>query len=191
MKDEMLNYKKTETATLGAGCFWCTEAIFQLLRGVIKVNPGYAGGFVKNPTYYEVCQGNTGHAEVCQVIYDPEVITYDELVEIFWLIHNPTALNYQDYDIGPQYRSVIYYHNKEQEMISLEYKHMLDSSGAYVGPVVTEIEPLTEFYQAEICHTNYYCLNSNTPYSIYVIAPKLAKFTKVFKDKLKTAKAFN
>src|ERR1035437_502940 len=185
MNDETSNNKKTEIATLGAGCFWCTEAIFQLLRGVIKVTPGYSGGSIKNPSYYVVCQGTSGHAEVCQIIYDPEVITYDELVEIFWLIHNPTALNFQDYDIGPQYRSVIYYHNKEQELISTEYKNILESSGAYSGSIVTEIEPFTEFYQAEICHMNYYFLNANTPYSIYVIAPKLAQFSKAFKDKLK------
>lgn len=191
MNDEKSNNKKTETATLGAGCFWCTEAIFQLLRGVIRVTPGYAGGTVKNPSYYQVCQGTTGHAEVCQIIYDPEVITYDELIEIFWLIHNPTDLNNQDYDIGPQYRSVIYYHNKGQEIISKEYKNILETSGAYSGPVVTEIKPMMEFYEAEICHMNYYFLNANTPYSIYVIAPKLAKFSKVFKDKLKTAKALN
>ena len=142
MNDEKSNNKKTETATLGAGCFWCTEAIFQLLRGVIRVTPGYAGGTVKNPSYYQVCQGTTGHAEVCQIIYDPEVITYDELIEIFWLIHNPTDLNNQDYDIGPQYRSVIYYHNKGQEIISMEYKNILETSGAYSGPVVTEIKPM-------------------------------------------------
>lgn len=191
MNEEMSNNKRTETATLGAGCFWCTEAIFQLLRGVIKVVPGYSGGSVKNPSYYDVCQGNTGHAEVCQIMYDPEVITYDELMEIFWLTHNPTSLNYQDYDIGPQYRSVIFYHNKEQEMISKEYKNMLDTSGAYGNPIVTEVKPLTEFYRAEICHMNYYFLNASTPYSIYVIAPKVEKFSKVFKDKLKTAKVVN
>jgi len=191
MRKEVSDKRPLDIATFGAGCFWCTEAIFQLLRGVIKVVPGYSGGSVKNPSYYEVCKGDTGHAEVCQVYYDPESISYDELMEIFWLIHDPTALNYQDYDIGPQYRSVVYYHNQEQEKISLEYKDMLGLSGTYKGPIVTEIKPLAEFYKAEICHMNYYFLNANTPYSIYVIAPKLAKFRKVFRDKLKTAQAIN
>jgi peptide-methionine (S)-S-oxide reductase len=191
MNNDLKLKNNTETATFGAGCFWCIEAIYQLLKGVVKVIPGYAGGLVKNPTYYEICQGNTGHAEVCQIIYDPEVISYDELLEVFWLIHDPTSQNYQDYDIGPQYRSTIFYHNKEQETSSEEYRLMLESSGEYNNPIVTEIKPFTEFYQAEICNMNYYYLNANTPYSMYVITPKVTKFKKVFRDKLKTAKAFN
>jgi peptide-methionine (S)-S-oxide reductase len=185
------NKKNTETATFGAGCFWCIEAIYQQLKGVIKVVPGYSGGETNNPTYYDICQGTTGHAEVCQIIYDPEVISYDELLEVFWLIHDPTSLNYQDYDIGTQYRSIIFYHNPDQAIISEEYKTMLETSGEYPKPIVTEIKPFRAFYQAEICHMNYYYLNSNTPYSTYVITPKLARFKKVFKDKLKTAKEFN
>jgi peptide-methionine (S)-S-oxide reductase len=185
------NKNGIEVATFGAGCFWCIEVIYQQLRGVIEVIPGYCGGFVQNPTYFQVCQGNTGHAEACQVIYNSNVISYEELLEIFWLIHDPTSLNNQEYDIGPQYKSVIFYHNKEQEASSKEYKIMLNSSGEYTSTIVTEILPLTNFYKAEDCNINYYYLNAKTPYSLYVIAPKVKKFKKVFNDKLKSAAEFN
>lgn len=192
MHGETTKYKNgIDAATFGAGCFWCIEAIFQQIRGVIAVIPGYCGGFVQHPTYFQICQGNTGHIEVCQIIYNSDVISYDELLEVFWLVHDPTSLDMQEYDTGSQYRSVIFYHNKDQELISEEYKIMLNSSGAYAGPIVTEIRPLPEFYKAEECNINYYYLNANTTYSLYVIAPKIKRFRKVFKDKLKTTVASN
>ncbi|MDP4207317.1 MAG: peptide-methionine (S)-S-oxide reductase MsrA [Bacteroidota bacterium] len=174
-----------DTATLGTGCFWCSEAIFQQLKGVIKVIPGYSGGQVKNPSYQQVCLGTTGHAEVCQIIYDTEIISFDELLEVFWLIHDPTSLNRQGNDVGTQYRSVVFYHNAAQKEAALEYKEMLKASQAYPKPVVTEISPYQGFYKAEDYHLNYYQLNRTAPYCVYVIAPKIEKFKKVFKDKLK------
>ena len=176
-----------EKATFGAGCFWCVEAIFQELKGVIKVIPGYSGGHVKNPSYREVCTGTTGHAEVCEIIFDTEVISFDELLEVFWLIHDPTSLNRQGNDVGTQYRSVIFYRNEKQKEIALEYKHMLSESGDYKKPIVTEITLFSDFYKAEDYHQDYYELNKNAPYCVYVISPKIEKFRKVFKDKLKHA----
>ena len=180
-----------DTAIFGAGCFWCVEAIFQEFKGVIKVIPGYSGGYLKNPTYHDVCNGTTGHAEVCEVIFDTEIITFDELLEIFWLIHDPTSLNRQGNDIGTQYRSAIFYRNDQQKEIALEYKNMLSSSGNYKQPIVTEITPFTDFYKAEDCHQDYYDLNKEAPYCVYVISPKIEKFRKVFKDKLKSATTSN
>lgn len=174
-----------DTAVFGAGCFWSVEAIFQQIRGVIKVIPGYSGGQVKQPSYLDVCNGITGHAEVCKVIYDTEIITYDELLEVFWLIHDPTSLNKQGNDIGSQYRSIIFCRNAYQKEIALEYKEMLNSSGAYKLPIVTDITMFAEFYRAEDYHLDYYGSNKTAPYCIYVIAPKIEKFRKVFKDKLK------
>ncbi|HEY4787084.1 MAG TPA: peptide-methionine (S)-S-oxide reductase MsrA [Bacteroidales bacterium] len=174
-----------DTAVLGAGCFWCVEAIFQELKGVIKVIPGYSGGKVKNPSYHEVCAGSTGHAEVCEIIFDTDVITFDELLEVFWLIHDPTSLNRQGNDVGTQYRSAIFYRNERQKEIALEYKQMLSASGAYKKAIVTEITMFTSFYKAEDYHLDYYDLNKDAPYCVYVIAPKIEKFRKVFKDKLK------
>jgi peptide-methionine (S)-S-oxide reductase len=178
---------KTEVATFGGGCFWCTEAQFQYLDGVLKVESGFSGGTVANPSYEEVCTGTTGHAEVIQVTYDPAKIDYPELLKAFWTSHDPTQLNRQGNDVGTQYRSVIFYHNEEQKKLAEEYKQKLDQSGAYNAPVVTEIAPFKKFYVAEDYHQDYYKQNGNQPYCHFVIAPKLEKFKKVFKDKLKPA----
>lgn len=172
-------------ATFGSGCFWCTEAVFQRVKGVEKVVSGYSGGKVKNPTYREVTSGLTGHAEVTQITFDPTTISFEELLEIFWGTHDPTTLNRQGADVGTQYRSVIFYHNDEQKRLSELYKKKLDASGAFPNPIVTEISPYTAFYPAEDYHQNYYNLNGNAPYCSYVIQPKLEKFKKVFQDKLK------
>ena len=176
---------KTDTATFGNGCFWCTEAIFQELDGVLKVTSGYSGGSVDNPTYKEVCEGNTGHAEVIQIVYDPSKVTYDVLLEAFWQSHDPTTLNRQGNDVGPQYRSVIFYHDEEQRQKAEKYKVALDNSKAFDKPIVTEISPFSKFYIAENYHQDYYNNNGSQPYCYYVIRPKLEKFNKVFKDKLK------
>lgn len=176
---------KTEVATFGGGCFWCTEAQLQQLQGVLKVESGFSGGTVPNPTYKEVCTGETGHAEVVQVTYDPTKITYAELLQAFWTSHDPTELNRQGNDVGTQYRSVIFYHNEEQRKEAEFYKQKLQESGAYDKPVVTEISPFKAFYKAEDYHQDYYANNSSQPYCMFVIRPKLEKFKKVFKDHLK------
>ncbi len=172
-------------ATFGGGCFLCTEAVFQRVKGVEKVVSGYMGGKVKNPTYKEVTTGLTGHAEVIQITYNPSIISYDEILEIFWGTHDPTTLNRQGADVGTQYRSVIFYHNESQKQLAESYKKKLDSSGAFERTIVTEISPASAFYKAEDYHQNYFNLNSNVPYCTYVIQPKLDKFKKVFQDKLK------
>jgi peptide-methionine (S)-S-oxide reductase len=177
---------KTDTATFGTGCFWCTEAVFQELKGVYKVTSGYSGGTVKNPSYEDVSTGTTGHAECLQIIYDPKEISFDELLEVFWESHDPTTLNRQGNDVGTQYRSVIFYHNEEQKKKSEEYKVKLDKSGAYSNPIVTEITPFIHFYAAENYHQDYYRLHGSQPYCTFVIRPKVEKFEKVFKNKLKT-----
>ncbi len=177
--------QKTDIATFGAGCFWCTEAQFQQLEGVTKVESGYSGGFVDNPTYKQVCTGNTGHAEVTNIYYDPSKISFDELLAAFWVAHDPTQLNRQGNDVGTQYRSVIYYHNEEQKQKAEDYKRRLNEEKAYNSDVVTEISPFTEFYKAEDYHQNYYNDNSSQSYCMFVVKPKLDKFKKVFKDKLK------
>jgi peptide-methionine (S)-S-oxide reductase len=177
---------KMETATFGAGCFWCVEAVFQDLKGVQSVVSGYAGGTVKNPTYKQVCTGTTGHAEVCQISYDPAIITFPELLEVFWKTHDPTTLNRQGNDVGTQYRSAIFYHNVEQKRLAERYKKDLDASGAFQNPIVTEIVPVTNFYKAEDYHQDYFNQNGNQGYCQFVIRPKLEKFRKVFHDKLKT-----
>lgn len=174
-----------ETATFGNGCFWCTEAVFQQLKGVEKVEPGYAGGHVDNPTYKQVCSATTGHAEVIQITYNPDEISYDELLEVFWETHDPTTLNRQGNDVGPQYRSVIFYHNDRQKELAEKYKQELDESGAFTKPVVTAIEPLSNYYSAENYHKNYFIKNSGEPYCSFLIRPKVEKFRKVFKDKIK------
>lgn len=184
MKNQEIE-KGMALATFGNGCFWCTEAIFQQLNGVTKVVSGYAGGKVKNPSYKEVCTGLTGHAEVIQITYDPTKISYPELLEVFWQTHDPTTLNRQGADVGTQYRSVVFYHTEEQKQLAESYKKKLDESGAFDNPIVTEISPLSEYYPAEDYHQNYYKLNGSAPYCSYVIQPKLEKFKKVFKDKLK------
>lgn len=176
---------KRDTATFGNGCFWCTEAIFQQVDGVISVESGYSGGHVDNPTYHDVGTGTTGHAECLNIIYDPSKITFDELLEIFWQTHDPTTLDRQGNDVGPQYRSVIFYHNEEQKTLAVKYKEALNKSGAFDAPIVTTLEPFTKFYKAENYHQNYYNENGSQPYCQFVIRPKLEKFRKVFKDKLK------
>jgi peptide-methionine (S)-S-oxide reductase len=179
------NTEGLATATFGSGCFWCTEAVFLNLEGVYNVASGYSGGKVKNPGYREVCSGLTGHAEVIQLNYDPKVISYDELLEVFWKTHDPTTLNKQGADEGTQYRSVIFYHNDEQKKAAEFYKKKLDESKIFGAPIVTEITPFTTFYKAEEHHQNYYNLNSSAPYCSYVITPKVEKFKKVFKEKLR------
>ena len=175
-----------ETATLATGCFWCTEAIFKRLRGVEKVTPGYTGGTTDNPTYDEVCSGSTGHAEATQITFDPKIISFEKLLEVFWKLHDPTTLNRQGADEGTQYRSVIFYHDDEQKQKVEKYKAELDKSGAFDNPIVTTLEPFTKFYKAENYHQEYYELNKNSnPYCSIVIQPKLDKFEKVFKNKLK------
>jgi len=175
----------TDTATFGEGCFWCTEAFFQRLNGVYKVISGYGGGFVENPTYEQVCDKNTGHIELCQIIYDPKVISYDELLEVFWKTHDPTTLDRQGNDAGPQYRSAIFYKNNIEKQKAEHYKEALGKSGAWANPIVTVIEPFKNFYSAEKYHQNYYNENQNQGYCRFVIQPKLEKFEKVFKSKLK------
>ena len=177
---------KTDTALFGTGCFWCTEAVFQELEGVLKVTSGYAGGHVANPSYEEVCTKTTGHAESLQIIYDPSKISYDELLEVFWKTHDPTTLNRQGNDIGPQYRSVIVFTNPSQKEKAEHYKAALDKSGAFNNPIVTAIEPYRNFYSAENYHQDYYDQNGGQPYCRFVIAPKVEKFEKVFHSKLKT-----
>jgi peptide-methionine (S)-S-oxide reductase len=180
------NLTNMDTATFGAGCFWCVEAQFQLLQGVISVQSGYSGGHIKNPAYKEVCNGTTGHAEVIQVVFDEKIISYDELLAAFWQSHDPTQLNRQGNDIGTQYRSVIFYHDEKQKELAEKYKKELNASGAWDKPIVTEISPVINFYKAEDHHQNYYNENGDQPYCSYVIQPKVEKFKKVFKDKLKT-----
>ncbi|MEJ7645449.1 MAG: peptide-methionine (S)-S-oxide reductase MsrA [Chryseolinea sp.] len=184
MTDQVMS-EGQQVATFGNGCFWCTEAIFQNVEGVVKVESGYSGGKVKDPTYKEVCSGLTGHAEVLQIIYDPKKITFEELLEVFWETHDPTTLNRQGNDEGTQYRSVVFYHNDEQKQLAETYKKKLDASGAFEGPIVTEITPAAKFYKAEDYHQNYYNLNGNAPYCSFIIRPKLEKFKKVFAEKLK------
>jgi len=174
-----------EIATLGSGCFWCTEAIFQELEGVEKVESGYMGGQTLNPTYKDICTGETGHAEVCQITFNPEVISFTDLLEVFWMVHNPTTLNRQGADVGTQYRSVIFYHSDEQKTIANELLEKLDKSGSWDDPIVTEISAAEKFYKAENYHQNYFNQNKSQPYCSFVIKPKQDKFRKVFKDKLK------
>lgn len=173
---------KLETATLGAGCFWCVEAVFQDFKGVHQVVSGYAGGTVKNPTYRQVCAGTTGHAEAVQITFDPEVISFADLLHVFWRTHDPTTLNRQGADVGAQYRSVIFYHNEEQKAIAEKSKRETAASGLWPNPIVTEIVPFTNFYKAEDYHQNYFNLNPNQPYCQLVIDPKVRKFRKNFKD---------
>jgi peptide-methionine (S)-S-oxide reductase len=175
----------TETITFGSGCFWCTEAIFQKVKGVEKVVSGYSGGHVVNPTYEQVCEKNTGHAEVCQLTFDPSQVSVDELLEIFWQTHDPTTLNQQGNDVGPQYRSVVFYHNEMQKQRADFFLTELSKSGAYEKPIVTTIEPYKNFYKAENYHQDYYKQNGSQPYCYFVIRPKVEKFEKAFKDKMK------
>ncbi len=177
------NLKK---ATFGMGCFWCTEAVFKSLKGVSNVKSGYAGGHLPNPTYEEVTTGETGHAEVIEFTYNPSIITYNELLEVFWKIHDPTTLNRQGADIGTQYRSVIFYHDKEQKNSAEKYKKVLNETNVYGKKVVTEITAAPTFYIAENYHQDYYRLNKELPYCKQVILPKLKQLETLFKSKLKS-----
>jgi peptide-methionine (S)-S-oxide reductase len=184
---EMINQQETkmEQATLGAGCFWCVEAVFQELKGVSKVESGYTGGKTRNPTYKEVCNGNTGHAEVAQITFDPEVISFEEILEVFWTTHDPTTLNRQGNDVGTQYRSAIFYHSEEQKKIAERSKREV-ATQIWDDPIVTEITPLGDYYTAEDYHQNFYTENPNYGYCRVIINPKLKKLREKFADKLKT-----
>jgi peptide-methionine (S)-S-oxide reductase len=174
-----------EIATLGAGCFWCVEAIYQRLEGVEKVESGYSGGSVKNPTYEQVCTGRTGHAEVIQVTFDPKKLSYKELLEVFFKTHDPTTLNRQGADLGTQYRSAIFYHSEDQKSAAEQVRKEMEAAKVWDDPIVTEISPFSVFYKAEEYHQNYYNQNSSQPYCMMVINPKLSKFRKEFSNKLK------
>ena len=176
---------KLQTIYLGEGCFWCTEAFFQRINGVISVESGYGGGFVENPTYEQVCDKNTGHVEIAKIVFDPAIVPFKDILEVFWKTHDPTTLDRQGNDVGPQYKSVIYYVSEAQKTEALAYKEALDKSGAFDAPIVTTIAPFKNYYPAENYHQNYYNSNTNQGYCRFVIAPKLEKFEKVFKDKLK------
>ena len=174
-----------DIATLGGGCFWCTEAVFLEIEGVTKVVPGYAGGHVKNPSYQQVVTGTTGHAEVIQVTFDPEIIPFKEVLEIFFTMHDPTSLNRQGADVGTQYRSVIYYHDEEQKKASEEFIAEMNGTNVFNLPIMTKLEPFTEFYEAENYHKDYYNRNKQQGYSRFVIEPKLRKVEKEFKNRIK------
>ncbi len=175
----------TETATLGGGCFWCLEAVFEQLQGVHSVKSGYSGGARPNPSYEQICSGATGHAEVVQIVFEPSVTPYREVLQIFFAIHDPTTLNRQGNDVGTQYRSVIFFHSKEQSDTARTVIEELDQSGVFSAPVVTELTPLEQFYPAEDYHQEYFRQNSEQPYCQYVIDPKIAKFRAQYFDKLK------
>ncbi len=178
--------QKSMKATFGGGCFWCVEAIFDNLKGVQSVDSGYAGGSTPDPTYQEVCSGESGHAEVVQITYDPKVVTYEKLLEVFFKTHDPTTLNSQGADHGTQYRSSVFYHDDEQRATAERIKKALDESGAFKNPIVTEIVPATTFFPAEDYHQDYFRNNPNAGYCQFAIRPKLDKFKKVFADSLKT-----
>lgn len=175
--------EKFEKATLGGGCFWCLEAIYQRVKGVSKVESGYAGGDNDNPNYREVCSGTTNHAEVIQITFDSEVISFEEILFIFWRIHDPTTLNRQGADVGTQYRSVVYFHDENQKEIALKSKSEAENAKIWSDPIVTEISPLTKFFKAEEYHQNYFNDNSNQPYCRAVIEPKVRKFMEAFSPK--------
>jgi peptide-methionine (S)-S-oxide reductase len=176
---------RTEAATLGGGCFWCLEAVYQELRGVQKVESGYSGGDVPNPTYRQVCLETTGHAEVVQVTFDPEVVSYKDILEVYFTLHDPTTLNRQGADVGTQYRSVIFYHDDEQRRVALEVISNLEAEGIWNNPIVTEVTPFDEFYIAEDYHQDYFRNNGFQPYCQVIIAPKVANFRKQHLERLK------
>ncbi len=177
--------KELEKATLGGGCFWCTEAVYLELKGVVDVKPGYSGGHVKNPTYKEVCSETTGHAEVIQITFDPELISFSEILEVFFMTHDPTTLNRQGNDVGTQYRSVIFYHSEKQKEIAKKVFLSFQEEQVYDKPIVTEVTAFDKFYVAEDYHINYFARNKNQGYCQFVVAPKLKKFRKILKEKLK------
>lgn len=174
-----------EVATFGSGCFWCTEAVYQDIKGVEQVKSGYSGGHISDPSYEKVCTGTTGHAECIQFFFDPKVISFQELLEIFWSTHDPTTLNRQGGDVGPQYRSAVFYHTIEQKQQAEYFKKSIEESGAFDQPIVTEITEFTNFYEAGDYHSNYYKLNGSQPYCQMVIRPKVEKFKKIFGKKLR------
>ena len=182
------NPENLETATFGGGCFWCTEAVFQQIKGVKTVESGYCGGHVKNPTYEQVCGKKTGHAEVIRIMFDPKVVDYKKLLEVHWKSHDPTTLNQQGADKGPQYRSAIFYHSEQQKEIASAYKKKLDESGAFGKPIVTEITAADTFYPAEDYHQNYFNRNPSQGYCAMLIGPKVSKIRKVFADDVKPKK---
>ena len=171
-----------EPATLGAGCFWCVEAIYKELDGVVDIEPGYAGGMKENPTYEEVCTGTTGHAEVCHLKFDPNIISYNRILEVFWRTHDPTTLNRQGGDVGTQYRSVIFYHNEEQRKLAEASKKLMADSGIWNDPIVTEITAINNYYPAEDYHKDYFARNPAKPYCAAVIGPKVEKFKKLLRE---------
>ena len=181
----MTTGKELEKATLGGGCFWCTEAVYLELKGVTEVKPGYSGGHVKNPSYREVCNETTGHAEVVQITFDPAVVSFAEILEVFLLTHDPTSLNRQGNDVGTQYRSAIFFHNEKQKKTALQIIANLEKEKAYDKPIVTEVTAFKAFYPAEDYHINYFARNKSQPYCQFVVAPKVEKFRKAFKEKLK------
>lgn len=183
--NQSMSQDGTEVTTLGGGCFWCLEAVFVELQGVEKVESGYSGGTVPDPSYEQVCTGNTGHAEVAQITFDPDVISFREILQVFFATHDPTTLNRQGADVGTQYRSVIFYHDEDQKKIAQEMIEELNSANIWPNPIVTEVEPLENYYKAEDYHQDYYKYNSQQPYCQAVITPKLAKFRKNFAEKLK------
>lgn len=180
-----MNENKLHTATLAGGCFWCLEAVYDELSGVEDVVSGYAGGHVDDPSYQQVCTGTTGHAEVVQLKYDPDAVSYREILEVFFSIHDPTTLNRQGADVGTQYRSAIFYHNEEQKEIAEEVIAQMEAEKVWPNPIVTEVSPIDEFYQAEDYHQEYFAKNPNQGYCRAVINPKVAKFRKKFSDRLK------
>lgn len=181
--DQAINFQE---ATIGSGCFWCVEAVFQQLEGVERVESGYTGGHIENPSYEAVCQGTTGHAEVARIVFDPNKLTFPELLEVFWQTHDPTTLNRQGNDVGTQYRSAIFYHTDEQREQAETYKAQLDTSGTWPKPIVTEISPLERYYPAENYHQNYFNNNPDKGYCAFVVRPKVEKFRKQFTDRLKS-----
>ncbi len=178
------NNEGLKIATFGGGCFWCVEAVFENLKGVKNVVSGYSGGRIPNPTYEQVCTKLTGHVEVCQIHYDPKVVSFDELLEVFWKTHDPTTKDKQGADEGPQYRSVIFYHDDDQKKVAQDYVKKLDDSGAFSAKIVTVISPLINFYVAEAYHQDYFRNNPYQGYCMAIVRPKVEKFKKVFKDKL-------
>ncbi|MGJ3234333.1 peptide-methionine (S)-S-oxide reductase MsrA [Marivirga sp.] len=181
----MMSNTNMEKATFGAGCFWCIDAVLRKLKGVEKVESGFSGGHIKNPAYREVVQGRTGHAEVAQISFDPKIISYKDILEVFWQVHDPTTLNRQGADVGEHYRSIILTHNSNQENTAKEMKQKLDASGIFDDPIVTEIKPFEAFYPAEEVHQDFYTRNEGMPYCSFVIKPKVDKLKRLFSDKLK------
>lgn len=175
-----------ETATLGGGCFWCLEAVYNRMEGVLSAESGYMGGHTENPAYQEVCSGETGHVEVVQITFDPAIVSFREILDVFFTIHDPTTLNRQGNDVGTQYRSVIFYHSEEQKRISEQVIRELDASGAYRDPIVTAVEPAGKFYKAEEYHQDYFEKNPRQPYCMFVVSPKVEKFREKFSNRVKT-----